>query len=122
MRFPPKVPLIALAALGGFATPVGAEAGQYSCQIPAALLCEGCARNIEISLLPGGVCRVSFNAASAAAGANDAAVPVGKVDIRIQTPPSPPRRMAAYTRPRVALARRSSGRSCFLFNGHEYCE
>jgi hypothetical protein len=117
MRFPPKtVALIALAALGGFAAPIRAEAGQYRCQIAAALLCDGCARNVEISLQSSGVCRVSFNAASAPA-------PIGKVDIQIQTPlPPQHRHMGAYSRPRIALARRWSGHSCFSFNGHEYCE
>lgn len=122
MRFPPNVRLVALAMLGGFATPIGAEAGQYSCQIPAALLCEGCAKSIEISLQPGGGCRVSFDPPSAPA--SSAAAPAGKVDIEIQTPPAPSRpvRVAVYRRPRVALPRPWPRRSCFEFNGREYCE
>ena len=71
-------------------------------RFPLALLCEGCARNVEISLQPGGSCRVSFNPSPAVA-----ATPAGKVDIQIQTPgdtPSPAR-VAFYRRSRVALAR-----------------
>jgi hypothetical protein len=118
MRYLPDVRLIALALIGGLAAPNGAEAGQYVCQIPLALLCEGCARNVEISLQPGGSCRVSFDPSRAGA-----ATPAGKVDIQIQTPAPPPRatRVAFYRRSRVALARPLSGR-CFAFNGHEYCE
>jgi hypothetical protein len=118
MRYLRNVRLIALALIGGLAAVNGAEAGQYVCQIPLALLCEGCARNVEISLQPGGSCRVSFTPSPAGS-----ATPTGKVDIQIQTPAPPPRptRVAFYRRSRVALARPSLSR-CFAFNGHEYCE
>lgn len=93
-------------------------AGQYSCQVPASVICQGCSTNVAISLLPGGGCRVSFSPARSGV----AALPSGTVSLRIDTP------AARTPRPRVASRTRTStsqppGRSaCFVFNGQRYCE
>jgi hypothetical protein len=110
-----------LLGLAGFALVRGAAAGQYNCEVPVAVLCQGCATDVSIALQADGGCRVSFNPASAAQGAQLA----GAVSFRIWAPnaPSAPafRRRVAY-RNRVAASRPSSRGACFTFNGQQYCE
>jgi hypothetical protein len=119
--------LCAFAILAGAAAP--ARAATYTCRVPRALLCEGCAQQIAISLLPGGGCRVSFTppaaAPSSAAPSTSAPAPAGQLELQIQPAPSyaAPRAPVYRTR-RVALAPRKAApaHSCFTFNGAQYCE
>lgn len=54
---------IFLAGLAGLAFVCGAAAGQYNCEVPVAVLCQGCATDVTIALQARGRCRVSFNPA-----------------------------------------------------------
>jgi hypothetical protein len=114
-----RIRLAALVALGGASLLSEAKAGQFACQVPVAVLCQGCAKDVVISLQPGGGCRVSFNPVVGATPP-----PAGAVSVRIETPSAPPRapRSAIYRRGRVAIARQSSSHPCFAFNGQQYCE
>jgi hypothetical protein len=111
---------IFLAGLAGLAFVCGAAAGQYNCEVPVAVLCQGCATDVSIALQAHGECRVSFNPASTAT----AAQLTGAINLRIWAPntPSAPafRRKVAYRSP-VAPPPRARG-ACFLFNGQQYCE
>jgi hypothetical protein len=110
-----------LRALSGLAFMGDAEAGQYTCEVPVAVLCQGCATDISIALQARGGCRVSFTPAPTAAAAQLS----GAVSVRIWTPNAPNaaayRHKVAY-RGRVASSRPSSKESCFSFNGQQYCE
>jgi len=107
-----------VAALSSLAFAGRAGAGQYSCQIPASVLCRGCSMDVAIALQPGGGCRVSFSPANAWAGAH----PSATVSLRIVTPAAlAPRRKVAW-RSRVAASQPSPKPACFVFNGQQYCE
>lgn len=91
-----RVWTIFLAGLGSLAFVHGAAAGQYNCEVPVAVLCQGCATDVSIALQAHGECRVSFNPASTAT----AAQLTGAINLRIwaPNPPSAPafRRKVAY--------------------------
>ena len=89
----PAVWLTIVAGLWSLACAGRAAAGQYSCQVPASVLCQGCSTDVAITLQPGGGCRVSFSPAPAWATAR----PSGTVSLRIVTPaaPAPERRPGA---------------------------
>ncbi len=103
-----------------------AGAGQYSCQVPASVLCQGCSSDVAITLEPRGGCRVSFSPAPAWGTGH----PSGTVSLQIVTPaapvsrlaPAPRRKVAWRTRPVAAQPRQASGGRCFSFNGTQYCE
>jgi hypothetical protein len=108
--------VLAIALAFGLGAAVPAAAGSYVCNLPRALLCENCARDLTITLTHGGACRVSFTAGASAAP--DAS----RMTFRfaVLTP------VARTWRPRVVtrsapLAAPVSGR-CFVFNGAQYCE
>jgi hypothetical protein len=107
--------------LAGFAFAGDAAAGQYTCEVPIAVLCQGCATGVSIRLDRNGGCRVSFNPTSSAA----APVLAGAVPLRILTPTAPRvpafRRRIAYGS-RVGTKQPSLRGACFTFNGQEYCE
>jgi hypothetical protein len=112
---------VLLAGLAGLAFVCGAAAGQYNCEVPVAVLCQGCATDVSIALQSRGGCRVSFTPASTAA----ASQLTGAVSFRIWTPNASSvaafRHKVAY-RGRVASSRSSPKESCFSFNGQQYCE
>jgi len=110
----------ALAAVAGATTisAPAARAGGYTCVIPRALLCEGCASQVAITLVRGGTCRVSFTP-----GATEGA-PSGATafSFYVQTPA-----VAAAAAPRPAAARPPAATAapnskCFVFNDNRYCE
>jgi catalase (peroxidase I) len=105
-----------LVGLIGFAFMHDAAAGQYNCEVPVAVLCQGCATGVSIALQAHGGCRVSFNPASTAAAAQF----TGTVSFRILTPTATAFRKVSY-RNRIAPPPSPRG-SCFSFNGHQYCE
>jgi hypothetical protein len=121
--------LLAAAACALAASP--AMAGAYSCRVPRAILCEGCAKQIAIALLGDGSCRISF-APPAGADAPSAAPLPGELNIEVEVAPAPKPKAAAIRRSarwpranRVAagLARpRAPEARCFVFNEHRYCE
>ena len=118
----PAVWLTIVAGLWSLACAGRAAAGQYSCQVPASVLCQGCSTDVAIALQPGGGCRVSFSPAPAWATAR----PSETVSLRIVTPAAPapraaPRRRVAW-RSRVAASQPSPKAACFIFNGQQYCE
>jgi hypothetical protein len=102
-----------------------AKANEYSCRLPRALLCDGCANQIAITLQPGGGCRISFTPSSGQTAA-PARTSSDQLELRVEaervtiTRFAPRRSAAGHTRA-VAWARPSS-RRCFVFNTQQYCE
>jgi hypothetical protein len=99
-----------------------ARSDEYACRLPRALLCEGCASHIAITLQRGGGCRVSFTPESAAPSANDVAKASEPFEIRVETAPTAWPRVARRPARRLASARSESRHPCFVFNAREYCE
>jgi hypothetical protein len=95
-----------------------AAAGQYSCQVPASVLCPGCSTDVAIALQRGGGCRVSFSPVPAGPGAH----PTGTVNLRIVTPAAAAPRRKVVRRSWVAASQASPKAACFAFNGQQYCE
>jgi hypothetical protein len=103
-------------------------AGPYTCAVPRALLCEGCASQLAIRLLPGGGCRISFTAPSPGAPTSPSgAAPEAPFTFVIESAPAAGAtpghwrsRLAGRHKP-LAEARTAHAR-CFVFNGNEYCE
>lgn len=91
-----------------------AKAGAYSCDVPRALLCQGCAQALSISLAPDGSCRITFTP-SGEASPSAQALPFR---FEVFTPAPRPLRARVAWRPRPPA---SSGK-CFVFNGNQYCE
>jgi hypothetical protein len=119
---------LAAASLCGAA---GARAAGFSCLVPRALLCEGCASQIAITLRRDGSCRIAFAPpATAAAPSGPAASP--QVDLNFQVEVAPPPQSAGranriYAKSPNAGARLSWLKAapqsrCFVFNGQRYCE
>jgi hypothetical protein len=103
-----------------------AKANEYSCRLPRALLCDGCANQIAITLQPGGGCRISFTL-SAGQTAAPAKTPSDRLELRVEAEPVvitrfAPRRSTAWHTPAVAWVRPASSRRCFVFNSQQYCE
>jgi hypothetical protein len=90
--------------------------------VPRALLCDGCAQQIAISLQQGGGCRISFTPTAVAPAPNDAAS-TSQLVFQVQSAPVfPVPRVAAFRPHRYALARPAPKGRCFVFNANEYCE
>ena len=89
-----------------------AQAGDYVCNIPHALLCDGCASQVSITLVQGGTCRISFTPAAAGAPAG-----ATSFSFHVLTPAV----VAARPRPAAAAPAAPSSK-CFVFNGNQYCE
>jgi hypothetical protein len=105
----------------------------YSCHMPRALLCENCARDLSITLLPNGACRIAF--APASRPADGAPSPPQSAEVDLQIDVAPP--VAASSAPLARHAQWSGNRRlrrvsrlvtaapesrCFVFNGSRYCE
>jgi hypothetical protein len=94
---------------------------EYLCEVPRALLCDGCASHIAIALQPGGNCRISFTPASV-----DPQTPSHeseRVEFQVQLAPQPIQHRVAFRRQQTAVfAKSSPSRRCFVFNASEYCE
>lgn len=99
-----------------------AKASEYLCRVPRALLCDGCARQIAITLQSGGGCRISFTPADV----SPSQLPVRATEtfeFRVEmSPMAVPRLQRRWRTPRVALARPPPNSGCFVFNGQKYCE
>jgi hypothetical protein len=100
-----------------------AKSSEYSCRVPRALLCEGCASHIAIALQANGACRISFSPdAVATHEPSPAAAPI---EFTVDVPPAPvvvaPRR-ASWRAHYVGLARPAAAAHCFVFNAQQYCE
>ena len=93
-----------------------AEAGTYVCSLPRALLCTNCARDLTISLMPSGACRVSFTVgAPSAPDAQRMAL-----HLTVQTAAAVNWRPRAAKKP--AESSPTQAGNCFVFNGSRYCE
>ena len=94
-----------------------AWAGGYVCNIPRALLCDGCASQIAITLVRGGTCRVSFAPVAPATAPTSAT----SFSFYVQTPAisAEPRPVAKARPPAATAAPRSK---CFIFKNNQYCE
>jgi hypothetical protein len=114
----PTVCLTIVFALWSLALPSRAPAGQYSCKVPASVLCPGCSTDVAIALQLGGGCRVSFSTAPAWATAH----PSGTVTLRIVTPAAPAPRRGIGRRSGIAAAQPTPKAACFVFNARQYCE
>jgi hypothetical protein len=114
--------LIGASALAACLAAPAAKAGGYSCQVPRALLCEGCASQIAIALQPGGACRISFTPASASSAPTPSPSSAA-FEFRVETAPiAAPRPRRSWRAPRLALLHPPTNPRCFVFNAHEYCE
>jgi hypothetical protein len=101
----------------------GAKSAEYSCRVPRALLCPGCASQIVVSLQSGGGCRISFTPETPSASNASAE----QLEFRVEAPPVvvtriAPRGALAWRARRVAVTKPAPSRRCFVFNGQEYCE
>jgi hypothetical protein len=114
----PTVWLAIVFGLPSLALPSRAPAGQYSCQVPASVLCPGCSTDVAIAIQPGGGCRVSFSTAPLLATAH----PSGTVTLRIVTPAALAPRRGIGRRSHIAAAQPTPKAACFVFNGQHYCE
>lgn len=93
---------------------------EYFCEVPRALLCDGCASHIAIALQPGGACRVSFTPASV--NLQTPSHEPERVEFQVQAP-QPVQRHISFRRQQTAVfAKPASSRRCFVFNAAEYCE
>jgi hypothetical protein len=100
-----------------------ADAGEYSCRVPRALLCKGCASQIAIVLQPGGGCRISFSPQGLLAPDSGQ----DQLDFRVSAPPNNLLRVpqrARLSRPshRATFAGQAPPERCFVFNAQKYCE
>jgi hypothetical protein len=100
-----------------------AQPSEYSCRVPRALLCMGCASQIAIALQPGGGCRISFSpmGSPAADSGQD------QLDFRVSAPTTaiarvPAQRRLSIGRRQVAFARQTPIERCFVFKAQKYCE
>jgi hypothetical protein len=105
-------------------------ANAYSCRIPKSLLCDGCANDLSITLLPNGSCRISF----ALPDHEHTKLPQsGTVNLEVSVAPrAAQRRVVPLTRTRIARGYPhiryttqtgpAQQGSCFVFNGSRYCE
>jgi hypothetical protein len=104
------VAIFAVGALFGTA-----EAGSVVCNLPRALLCEGCASGIVVSFTPANGCRIAFTPGTAAP-ASEGVVPMTFVF-------GAPSNSGWTKRLRAAPAPAVTGRDrCLVFNGNQYCE
>jgi nucleoid-associated protein YgaU len=116
-----RVAILTVAALvagAGAAVPGSlARAGDYVCTIPRALLCDGCANQVAITLVRGGGCRVSFTPVAPGTPPTGAT----SFSFHVQTPAvGAAPRVAA--RPRQAAPAAATRPKCFVFNKNQYCE
>ena len=99
---------------------VDATAGVYRCNVPRALLCEGCASEVAITLLPSGACRVSFTPPSTTGAAAPAAQ---RFSFSVETYSAPAVRRRIWRASATPRPMTSGGHGqCFVFNGSQYCE
>jgi hypothetical protein len=97
-----------------------ARSSAYSCHVPRALLCEGCASHIAIALQSDGTCRITFSPGTEAAATLTASEPI---EFTVAGPPiSVPLRRTTWRAGYVSLARPASTTRCFVFNAQKYCE
>ena len=98
----------AVVALLACLAPAAAQAA--SCEIPRALLCEGCASAITVTITPAGACRIAFTPGGGA----------GPLRLQVQT--APWRRVVAAASPRPPVWRAAPGQRCFIAGMRQYCE
>ena len=116
-----RAAILTVAALGaalGSTVPASlARAGDYVCNIPRALLCDGCASQVAITLVRGGTCRISFTPVAPGIAPTSATA----FSFYVQTPAvgAEPRPAARPRQPAATAAPRSK---CFVFNNNQYCE
>jgi hypothetical protein len=140
--------LIVAALLAILAPPGTADAGAVVCNVPRALLCDGCASGIVVSFMPTGNCRIAFTPGTAAP-TSEGVVPVTFVFgplprtrwvsrpkpkpalpvLRAQPAPfippallvlpAQPAQPAPFTPPAPPAGLRDG---CLVFNGNRYCE
>jgi hypothetical protein len=107
--------VIALAIIAFGATLKSANAATAYCNLPRALLCEGCASGIVVTLTPGGSCRVAFTPGTAGP-TSEGAVPVTFV---FSAPWRARQTRHLTTRPSPTV---SGSSRCLVYNGNQYCE
>ena len=108
--------LIIAVAIVAVGAPLGsASAGTAVCNVPRALLCDGCATAIVVRITPRYGCRVAFTPGTATQ-TWEGAVPITFVY-------GAPSERAWTKRLRAAPAPDAAGRGrCLVFNGNQYCE
>lgn len=122
-----RLRVIAVSAIVALVSAASAMTNEYSCRVPRALLCEGCASQITIALQPGGSCRISFTAPGAEMPAA-AKPPSDQVELRVEAAPVVITRFAQrrgawpWRTHTVALVNPTPSGRCFIFNSQQYCE
>jgi hypothetical protein len=110
-----------LILLGALASIESASAAM--CNIPAALLCEGCAEHVSIRVNLNGVCRISFTPGDGST--SDGSGKSVRMEIEIDRPKA---RVLGSIKTRRQqsvvnqLLRKDVSASCFQFNGRRFCE
>ncbi len=118
---------IAIGAMAALLSAAPAVANEYSCRVPRALLCDGCANQLSITLQPSGGCRISFTPPGSVAP-TAAKPPSDQVELRVEAAPvvitryAPRRSVAPWHTHAVALAKPGQSGRCFVFNSQQYCE
>lgn len=116
------------------AAATAAEAAQNRCVVPKIEVCQGCLRKVNVTPLPGGGCRVTYDVAPQTLVAGNPGDITIEMDIAGPSPVArAPRRLVSRPRWRPAprpyrrVARSAyrpsaGGRECFWFNGGRVCE
>jgi hypothetical protein len=128
-----KLTLAALVAASASVPCATGVRAAFSCRVPRAILCEGCASQIAITLRRDGSCRISFAPpTTAAAPSTPATSPQVDLDFQVEAAPvSGPAARAkriylgssrAGNAARVSWMRAAPQSRCFVFNGQRYCE
>jgi hypothetical protein len=95
-----------------------ASTARFFCAIPDALVCEGCAQHLVISLLEGGGCRISF--ISPPPGRTESR-PSSTLRLTVIAPVTKAEPFRRRERPSSSKPALTTSR-CFVFNGNSYCE
>lgn len=90
---------------------------RVTCNIPRALLCEGCARDLTITLR-GGRCHVGFNASEPTSASRDS----GSLTVHVDHAPPDGLKPRKPRKSRVAARQSAPAERCFIFNGRRFCE
>ena len=116
LRMRPIAKFVIAVAIALVGAPLGTSvAATAVCALPRALLCEGCASGIVVTLTRAGGCRIAFTPGTAAPAAEGVA-PITFVY-------GAPSERGWTKRPRAASAPDVAGRGrCLVFNGNQYCE
>ncbi|MGO8798514.1 MAG: hypothetical protein ACLQE9_16480 [Roseiarcus sp.] len=125
-RLSSRTLIAAFVALAAAPLASTAARADYACRVPRAILCDGCAKAIAITLQRDGSCRISFTPTASATDAAAGAPQPTDINFQVDVAPAPRivRRAAyvpGYAR-HVSWLRAAPEAHCFVFNDRRYCE